>query len=263
MLLTVTASTATTGRRRLRQPTRLWRVPVLRVEPLAPTMVRVTAGGDSLAGFTGTGTDQHVKLYLYEPGAELPDPLTTETARAAMHRVRPAMRSYTIRRHDPATREIDIDFVLHDAPGPASDWARRAAPGDDLIFVGPSPAYEPAAGVHSWLLVGDSSALPAIEAICRELPAGTRARVLLDLADPAERRELPSAATVSVSYPHGPDELVDAVRAEQVPGQDLDVWVAGERSVVQQIRAYLLGERRLDRRHLRPTSYWRRGHSGS
>jgi len=239
-------------------------VPVTRVERIAPRMVRVTAGGAGLSGFSGTGTDQHVKLYLYPEGIELPEPLTVETARTSMSRLRPSMRSYTIRRHDPRSDEIDIDFVLHDEPGPASDWAGRARPGDDLIFAGPSPAYEPAPEAGTYLLAGDSSALPAIEAILRELPPGAQARVFVEVTDPAERRALPSPAEVDVTWLDSGmagdvTGLAQAVRAAGPPAGRVDAWVAAEREVVQSIRGYLLGELGLDRRQVRATAYWRRG----
>ncbi len=234
---------------------------MLRVRTLAPRLVRVIAGGEGLDGFLGSGTDQHVKLYCYPPDVELPEPLTAETARSAMHRVRPAMRSYTIRRHDPAAREIDIDFVLHTEPGPASDWARHARRGDELIFVGPSPCYEPAVGAHTYLLAGDVSALPAIEAIVRELPPGTLGRVFVEVSDIAERRELVSPAALDVCWlteGGGPD-LLGALRAADLPREGVDAWVAGERSTVQAVRSYLLTELAIDRRRVRPTTYWRRG----
>lgn len=261
-MLPVTSSTvpARQGRRSRRQPTALWRVPVSRVERIAPRMVRVTAGGPQLDSFVGSGTDQHVKLYFYPEGTELPEPLTVATARVSMSRLRPWMRSYTIRRHDRQQCEIDIDFVLHDDPGPASDWAGRARPGDELIFVGPSPAYQPAPEAHTYLLAGDSSALPAIEAILRELPAGTRAQAFLQLTDPAERRALPSPATVEVTWlDDGVATLLGALRETELPSTGVDTWVAAERSIVQAVRGFLLTELRLDRRHVRTTAYWRRG----
>lgn len=258
----MSATTTRRGRRAAGQETRLWSVPVLLVTTLAPTMLRITAGGAGLDGFLGTGTDQHVKLYCYEPADEPPSPLTMRNVRAEMHRVRPAIRSYSVRRHDPVARELDIDFVLHDEPGPASAWAAAARPGDELIFAGPSPAYQPAPDVEHYLLAGDSSALPAIEATLLELPEGSAATVLVELSDDAERRELPSPASVTAHW-LAPGELPGALRRSVPAGAGMDAWVAGERALVRAARAYLLDERKLDRRYVRPTSYWRRGYAGT
>ena len=108
----------TTRRRSRRQQTKLWRVPVVRVARITPHLARITVGGEQLADFTGTGTDQNVLLYFYDDDVVLPEPLTLDAARGMWSQVRPTMRSYTISRHDPAANEIDFDFVLHGDEGP-------------------------------------------------------------------------------------------------------------------------------------------------
>lgn len=224
-------------------------------------MARVTVGGPELADFAGPGTDQHVMLYFYPPGTELPEPLTLETARQRMSSIRPSMRSYTIRRHDPVRHQIDIDFVLHDHGGPAAEWARRAEVGDELIFVGPSPAFEPDHQAEALVLLGDESALPAIGAILDELPAGLRVRVYAEIEDAAERQQLASSADVAITWVQRDrgDTLLAALRAEGLPAEAPQVWVAGEQEQVRALRSYLLTECGLPRDRVRPTAYWRRG----
>jgi NADPH-dependent ferric siderophore reductase len=217
-------------------------------------MARVTIGGPQIDDFVGAGTDENVMLYLYEPGAELPEPLTLETARTAMSRVRPYMRSYTIRRHDPVANEIDFDFVLHGDHGPAARWAANAQPGDELIFVGPSPAYRPDPDADWHLLVGDETAIPAIDAIMRALPGATiRAFVEVENAD--EEQDL------DVTWVHR-GELVKAIEAADLPGGKPAVWAAGERQVMQDVRETLV-QRGIERASVRPATYWRIGHAGS
>ena len=253
-----------------RPPVRLWRAPVRRIERVTPRMARITVGSAELAQFPGAGTDQNVMLYFYPDEVTLPDPLTLESARAMWSRVRPMTRTYTVRRHDPATPEVDFDFVLHSAHGLASAWAHRAEPGDQLIFVGPSPAYRPAPDVESYLLAGDETALPAIAAILRELPAGARARVLIEVADPAEEQPLPTSADAEITWLHrdgrpaGRNDLLDrAVRALPLAAGATEAWVAGERSAVLAVRRHLLDERGFARNRVRPTTYWRHGQSGN
>ncbi|HET9137921.1 siderophore-interacting protein [Actinophytocola sp.] len=252
-----------------RPPVALWRVPVARVEPVTPRMTRVTVAGAELAGFPGAGTDQNVMLYFYPDDVTLPDPLTLESARAMWSRARPQTRTYTVRRHDPAAGEVDFDFVLHGAHGLASAWAQRVRPGDPLIFVGPSPAYRPAPEVHSYLLAGDETALPAIAAILRVLPASARARVLVEVADAAEEQPLPSPAATEITWLHrdglpaGGNDLLDrAVRGADLPAET-EAWVAGERTAVLAVRRHLLDERGFARHRVRPTTYWRHGQSGN
>lgn len=248
---------------------------MLRTARITPRLVRVTVGEESLATFPAGGGDQHVVLYLYPDDAVLPEPLTLTSARVAFNTARPHMRSYTVRRFDPVRHELDLDFVLHQPHGgPAADWAERAAPGDPLIVVGPSPAYrlDPEVGNH--LLIGDETAIPAIAALLGELPAGVAARAVVEVADAAEEQPLGSAtgaADVQVQWVHRdgapagrPEALLAAVRALDLPpGAELTVWAAGERGVMQALRGHLLDERGLARTQVRTGNYWRIGQAGT
>jgi len=256
----------TVSRRSRRQQTKLWRVPVLRVVRLTPHMTRVTVGGPDLADFAAAGTDQNVMLYFYPDDVELPEPLTLEAARGMWSQVRPLTRTYTVRRYDAASCEIDFDFVLHDDAGPASDWAKRAKPGDQLIFVGPSPAYQPDPTADWHLLAGDETALPAIAAILRELRPDAPAQVFVEVEDEAEEQPLPSPAKVTVTWLHrdGTDDLLArAVAAADLPPGRVDAWLAGERSSMVALRQHLLADRGYERSRVRPTTYWRRGETGN
>ncbi len=252
-------------RRSRRQETRLWRVPVVRVERVTPNLARVTVRGDELADLAGAGTDQNVMLYFYPAGTELPEPLTLESARGLWSQVRPLTRTYTIRRHDPATNEVDFDFVLHGDAGPASAWAERVQVGDQLIFVGPSPAYRPDPAADWYLLAGDETALPAITAILAVLPPGKQALAYVEVSGQADEQPIPGITWLHRDgVPPGESAvLVDAVRAADLPEGLPEVWMAGERTAMLAVRAHLLDERGYPRQRVRPTTYWRLGESGN
>jgi NADPH-dependent ferric siderophore reductase len=264
-------SAAGQGRRRARRhPPELWRVPVLRTERVTPRMARITVGGDALANFPGGGGDQHVVLYFYDRDVDLPDPLTLTTARTMLGQVRPAMRSYTVRRHDPVAHELDFDFVLHGDAGVASAWATSAAPGDDVIIVGPSPAYLPDDALTEHLLVGDETALPAIGSMLAELPPTAHATAVIEVADAAEEQALPSPARADVRWLHrdgGPagtaEGLLDAIGALGPLPDGVAAWAAGERTAMHAVRAHLVERAGVDRRRVRTTMYWRHGQAGS
>jgi NADPH-dependent ferric siderophore reductase len=224
-------------------------------------MARITVAAPE--DFVSAGTDENVMLYLYERGAELPEPLTLESARAAMSRVRPYMRSYTIRRHDPVAKEMDFDFVLHGDHGPASKWASNAQPGDEVIFVGPSPAYRPDLDADWHLLIGDETTIPAVGAIISALPSAT-IRAFVEIEDAAEEQDLSVTWVHRDGVPAGSSEpLVKALATAEFPAGVPAVWAAGERQVMQAVRDHLVSHHGIDRARIRPATYWRLGHAGS
>ncbi|MFF7440651.1 siderophore-interacting protein [Streptomyces sp. NPDC008122] len=258
-------------------PLPLHRLRVTAVRPVTPRMRRVTLRGPSLDGLALAGPDQQVKLFFPRPGqAEpvLPEPGSDGDAMrwygayaALPEEVRPWMRSYTLRAHDPAAGTVDIDFFLHgergedtDA-GPATRWARSARPGDALGMFGPSAAFavpvDPGAG--DWtLLYADACALPALATVVAALPAGHRAVAYLQLPDAAEEQPLPTAGDLAVRRLRDGDSPAAAVRADPLPGGRPYAWLAGEASAVRGLRRHLVEERGVDRRSVHFTGYWRR-----
>jgi NADPH-dependent ferric siderophore reductase len=179
-----------------------------------------------------------------------------------------SLRSYTARRQDPLTGELDIDFVLH-GDGPAAAWAAAAGPGAQLGVAGGGALGDRPAGYL--LLAGDETALPAISRILAAAPAAAHGVALLEVADPAEEQPLPAPAGIAVRWLHrgdtGPGEstlLADAVAALDRPeGDDVFAWVAAESAAVRTIRADLRGRWGLSRAQHHAIGYWRRGRAMS
>lgn len=265
-------------------PFRFFALRVVRTRRLGPSLVRVTFGGDDhprdghpgdgLTAFAAGGRDQSLSLFLPRPGQEAPVVPVEEgdgwwaAWRALPEDVRAVMRSYTAReqRHDPA--ELDIDFALHPDGGPACRWAGEAAPNDRVLVLGPAVAdntavrFRPPADTDSVLIWADETSLPAAAAILEWLPAGTRARVWIDVPYGADRMELPTAADATVHWLARDEDApsaLEAVRAAELPGEAPYAWLAGEAGTVKELRRHLVRERGLDRRHVTFVGYWRRG----
>ncbi|MEU3960235.1 siderophore-interacting protein [Streptomyces buecherae] len=247
-----------------RRPGRLNVTRVRRVRRITPRMARITFGGDDLTGFLSNGTDQHVALYFYEPHVELPRPFTAEAARALLPVARPRLRRYTIRHHRPEQAEVDMDFVLHGADQLASGWAETVRPGDESIWFGPSPAYPLDAEAPWHLFLGDETAIPAIAVTLAALPAGARARVLIEVADAQEEQPLPTVADAEITWLHrdgrpAGESLHDAALATPLPRGAGRVWGAAERGVVRSLRDHYVRAHGMDRAHTHLTAYWTRG----
>jgi NADPH-dependent ferric siderophore reductase len=254
---------------------------VVRSRRLGPTMVRVTFGGGQLKGFASGGRDQSFSLFLPHPGQDAPVLPIEEgehwfTAwRALPEDVRAVMRSYTVRAQRREPDEVDVDFALHGldghgTAGPAARWAAGAAPGDRVVMLGPAVAdnrsvcFRPPAGTDWVLIAADETALPAAGGILEQLPAGTAARVWIEVPHAEDIQDLEIGAGVELTWlirDAGATPLVEAVQAADLPEGTLYAWIAGESGTVRALRRHLVGERGVDRRAVTFSGYWRRGAS--
>jgi NADPH-dependent ferric siderophore reductase len=212
------------------------------VQRLTPRMVRVTFSSAALAEFAWSGPASHIKLVFAD-----------------------GTRTYTPRRFDAGTRELDVDFVLH-GDGPASSWASQAAPGQELMIAGPGRSYVVDPGAPWYLLAGDDTAIPALCTIIESVPASIPVRALIEVVDEREPQALPGGANVSVQWLfRGPNAmqagrlLEAAVRAAELPAGSGRIYVACESDAMRRIRRHLLQERGVDRAQLVTRGYWHLG----
>jgi NADPH-dependent ferric siderophore reductase len=235
---------------------------VQRSERITPRMVRVTLTGDSLVDFGGDGPDRRIKMFFPAPGQDRPAvPRATSGGPLwPAGEPRPTVRTYTVRRFDAASGELDVDFVLHEGHGPAAAWARDAAPGAWVGVSEPGGRYvvDPAAAFH--LVIGDESALPAVATVLAALPPDVPATAFLEVADVAEEQALPG--TADVHWVHrgeraAGEPLAAAVRAAALPEGPGQAWLSGESACVRDLRRHLLDDRGFDRRAVYATGYWR------
>jgi len=241
---------------------------VLRTERVTPHMIRVVLGGDGLADFAcGDYTDHYLKLQFPVEGVAYPEPFDLGRIREEFPREHwPVTRTYTVRRWDPAARELWIDFVYHGDEGIAGPWAANVQPGTVVRFAGPGGGYAPDADADWHLLAGDESALPAISAAVERLAPGARAHVFLEVEGPEEEQQLKSAADVRVTWLHRGDDpvgerLAEAVRGFEWPEGPVHAFVHGEAGSVREIRRYLRFDREVPRERLSISGYWRTGHN--
>jgi NADPH-dependent ferric siderophore reductase len=211
-------------------------------------MVRVVLGGPGLRDFEANGfADQYVKLVLGRPEAE-----------------RPVRRTVTVRAWDQAAHELTLDLVVHDE-GLAGPWARDARPGDQVLIAGPGGGYSPDPAADWHLLIGDESALPAVAVAAERLPAGSVARVFLEVEGSADEVPLVAPTSAQVTWLHRAgsprgERLAEAVTSSTFPPGLPQVFLHGEAGVVRTLRRHLLADRQLPRDHAVSVSgYWRLG----
>lgn len=222
-------------------------------EVISPGFVRVTLGGADLADFRSDGFDDHIKFLLPQPGQDKPSLPQMVDGRPHFDGERPIARDYTPVRWDAAKGTLVLEFALHDQ-GPAAEWARTAQIGQWAGVAGPRGSMVIPTGFAWHWLLGDDSALPAVERRLAELPASARVTVRLKVAAP-DRRPLASAAQVDLQWV---DDLVEATAALPLPAEDGYVWAAGEHSEMAALRA-VMKDKGASPKRMRIAAYWKRG----
>lgn len=237
---------------------------------ITPHMRRVTLAGRDMARFA---SDEHIHVGLMIPSAGVDPVWPTLNAQGQVTWPSgpgsPALRRYTIRRHDMAEGTVDIDFVVHDDGGPGSAFALRAEAGDVLGMLGPGGGgIAPAADWY--LLAGDDTALPAIARMLETLPAQARGVALIEVGSAADEQRIRTRTGIELRWLHrhagapGTTGLLpDAVRQVEFPrdGAGIFAWAACEFHAFKAIRSHLRRDRALTRAQHLVVSYWRKGRS--
>lgn len=217
---------------------------------ITPNMLRVTLGGGGLDGFPEEQESAYVKLLFSQGDGQ-----------------RPLMRTYTIRhqRHYQGMQEIDIDFAIHDHPGPASAWAVQAKPGDKIHVGGPGARKLIHPEGDWFLLVGDMTALPAISVNLALLPETARGHAIIEIASDADRQDLDLPPGMEIHWvisqdPSAPGEnLLAAVKTLAWPQGRASIWCACEFSTMRQLREHFRNERPVEPALRYISSYWKLG----
>jgi len=215
-------------------------VTVTDVQALGPNFRAITFAGETLASFVSDGFDDHCKFMFEDASGEV------------------VRRDYTPRRFDRERRELVLEFALHDH-GATSDWARGAKPGDRAVIGGPRGSMIVPTDYEWHLLAGDASALPAIHRRLEELPAGTRAIVLLHVEDEADRRDLTSRAQLDLQWLASTEDWLAALRTLQLPSGQGFAWCAAEASAIAQARQIVLVDKAHPREDAKLAAYWKHG----
>ena len=226
---------------------------VIRSTYITPHMLRITLGGDELAGFPQDQESAYVKLIFPQPQVD-----------KAPSEARPLMRTYTVR-HQRAM-EIDVDFVIHDHAGPASSWALNATPGDTILVGGPGSKKLINPEADWFLLVGDMTALPAISVNLEQLPANARGHAVLEVHSEADIQPLVHPEGIELHWVINPTPDPEGLTLRNFlnnlpwcEGQ-VAVWAACEFASMRSLRQYFR-EQGVAKSHLYISSYWKIGNS--
>ncbi|PFG44851.1 NADPH-dependent ferric siderophore reductase [Isoptericola jiangsuensis] len=225
------------------------------VRRVAGTIVRTTlrdvegadpASSSSLGALRAPGPDDHVKVFLPDPATGV---LHAPTLAADGGVQRPAgvvsiSRELTVRaaRTVDGVTEVDLDWVLHGDDGPASAWAGRAAPGDEVVLVGPGTSLGVPAGIGRLTLAVDETGLPAAARWVAAVGPDVRVTAIVEIGDDVDEAfvedELDGADVEILYRTDGPGQLADAVRSLGVPEPDELIVAYGEAGDLVPVRRH-------------------------
>ena len=234
---------------------------------ISRNMLRITFGGDGLSGFPVGCESANVKLLLAHPEQDR-DSYFDSVAGIGE---KPLKRTYTVVEYREQANELVIDIALHANPGPATQWAVTASPGDSVALAGPGAVRLINADADWYLLAGDMAAMPAIITNIHTLPVNAKGYIVLEVLDELDRRELSLPNAMQLQWivnaePGLPEAaaqrpLVETVKSLEWLDGTPSVWVAGESDSVRALRLYLTKERLLSRESRYTSGYWKRGDS--
>jgi NADPH-dependent ferric siderophore reductase len=182
------------------------------------------------------------------------------------------MRTYTVRALRPEIAELDIEFVLHGVDGPASAWVSDTRLGDEIGLIVPFSVdttstkgllqsgvdyVPPATSVHR-VLIADETALPALAGILEQLPPAVQATVFVEVPDARDIRPLQTPGHANVTWITD-GSLLEALKSADFPCAVDYAWVAGESSMIKQVRRHLVNTVGLPKPAISFQGYWKRG----
>ncbi|WP_405595280.1 siderophore-interacting protein [Streptomyces sp. NBC_01410] len=177
---------------------------------------------------------------------------------------KPHQRAYTLVDADPDAGTFSLEFALHD--GCASDWARKAQPGDTIEatlqgtgFTAPDPL--PA----RLFVIGDPASLPAINSLLDALPR-VPATIWFETTHDSDK-DLPLRVDPAhhdlrrVPRRDAGAHLVDEVKAA-LPGLLDDpagayVWIACDTATTRALTTYVRKDLGLPKDRVNALGYWR------
>lgn len=224
---------------------------VLETRRISPSCLRITLGGAGMADFPAGSAGGYIKLMPIKPADGS----------------KPLMRTYTIRSQRQG--EIDVDFALHGegdaAPGPATQWALAAAPGDQIAVGGPGAAKPLPEGLDFYLVAGDMTALPAIAVNLEALPCEAKGLAVVEIQSEADQQDLQAPSGVEIRWLINPEPgarpglLADVLASAAPDAASSYVWAACEFSAMRHLRSLVRDEWQMPAGSFYLSSYWKHG----
>lgn len=238
---------------------------VLSSQQITPNMQRIVLTGSDLSHFPSGYESGYIKLLFTKQGLAL----RPNDALEQLSKKNIALRTYTVRAFDAQTQALTIDFALHTSEhtnSPASDWAKTAKIGDEMIIGGPGATKQPDQDAAWYLFIGDMTALPAISCHLENLPEDAKGFAIIEVTSQADIQVLKKPSNIEIIWLINPTPgkntqlfscLKSVVWLPDIPF----VWCACEFDTMRHLRKWLKSEKQLEKHNMYISSYWKYGHT--
>lgn len=227
---------------------------VTNVIDLTPHLRRIVLTGKDLRSFPSGEEGAHVKVVLPAEGEQKPT--------LDLHgEKKPLMRSYTIKKYDPVTNLLSLDFVVNRHQGPATNWAAQAKKGDYIGIAGPGVKKISKFNAEAFLLVGDLTSINAVSAFAQSASVEANVQALLQVPSLDDVIKLDVGEHVSVQWlVEEESELSESVLklANELP-IDTQVFLGLEAMEVKKLMSILQDQLNIERSNIHASSYWTKG----
>ena len=179
---------------------------------------------------------------------------------------KPASRTYSVFEFNASTKQVQIDFLMHQDSGIASDFAKNAKSGDVVGFAGPVPMRMIDPSFQQFLLICDLTGLPAVASVLTTLPENANVIVVIELEEDEQLNRLKAHYSTLFQYdvklvkwdPYDKSLLLNELTLLDLQSQirDWSVAVAAEHNSVISVRKFLR-DLQLPQNQLYAIPYWR------
>lgn len=250
-----------------RTPPRL--LQVIKSEKINNFLQRIILSGPDLDGFPENCNGGHIKLFFPLPNQEKPVlPAMGENGpKWPPKNLKPIVRTFSLRKFDKISRELEVDFVRHETHGYASNWALSAKPGHYIGFAGPGgpcPLMNPG---EYYAIFGDLSAIPAISSILEDLPSNSKGICIIEVPHKSAILPLNKPKNIKCEWLINPSKkfsnegtLFQKIKEIDFSSKNnISAWVAGESRTVVSVKKYFKEVVKIDRKNLYAIPYWKGG----
>ena len=219
------------------------RIVVNKIFQLSQNMKRITFSGNDLKDFPQDEVGGYVKFLFTEKNL---------------------VRPYSIRAFRKESLQMDIDFSNHFGDqGYATKWANNAKVGDYIYISGPGPKQNLNFEYDWFLFAGDMTALPSISVHLENLPKKTRGIVLVEVLSKNDLIELKKPKNIKIKWlvksKQDHNAFFDTVsNIKWMDGKPF-IWIACEYSKIVKFRNFFLLERKVNKKDMYISSYWKKG----